>query len=156
MSEKSKASDVVGSLVFCTIGFVAMFMAIKLDLGRITAPGPGFFPFLGTLLLTSVSILLLIAALRGRSSGSSRFAGVWTRPAVMFVGTLVYVAVINYTGFMVATFFLSLLVLRVLGKRNWWSDLAVSLFLAVGAYVLFSTLLEVPLPKGLLVRLVLG
>jgi putative tricarboxylic transport membrane protein len=156
MWEVSKKSDVVGSVIFCAIGLAAMFMAINLDLGKITAPGPGFFPFLGAVLLTSVSILLLVAALSGRSTGSSAFADVWKRPAVMFVGSLVYVAIMNFTGFTVATFFLAMLVLRVLEKRNWWLDVAVSLVLAVGAHGLFSTLLEVPLPKGMLVRLLLG
>jgi len=156
MVEKSKKIDVLGSLIFCGIGFFAMFLALRLGLGMPTEPGPGFFPFLGALLLTTISIILFFMALYGLSTGSSPFAGVWIRPAVMFLGSIVYVSIINFTGFMIATFFLTMVTLRVLGSKQWWSDVAVCLFLSVGAYFLFARLMDVPLPKGIIIHYLIG
>jgi len=153
MARKITKSVVWTSSIFCGVGIFAMVMAIELGVGKIREPGPGFFPFIATLFLTGFSATLLIMALLGRTAGVEPFAGVWKRPAVMFVGLLTYAAVINSIGFMIASAFLAILALRILGRNQWWSDVMVGLFLSVGSYFLFSRLLEVPLPKGILIPL---
>jgi len=148
MWQTSKKSDVVGSVIFSLVGIWAMSVSVELDLGHPTEPGPGLFPFLAAFLLTIISITLMVMALKGRTSGSKPFARLWTRPATTFAGTMIYIIVIDYIGFIISTFFLAILVLRVLGKRRWWLDVIISLALSIGGFYLSDRLLEVPLPMG--------
>jgi len=68
----------------------------------------------------------------------------------MFAASAVYVPALDIIGYVVATTLLSVAVLRVLGGKKWWLDVALSLALSLGSYLLFANLLEVPLPKGIL------
>ena len=66
---------------------------------------------------------------------------------------VIYVAILEEIGFVLATVMLSAMVLRILDTKSWWVLVAASLVLSVGSYVLFDRLLGVTLPGGVLTRL---
>ena len=43
--------DILGSIIFIIFATVIIFLSIRLGLGEVNDPGPGFFPILSTLSL---------------------------------------------------------------------------------------------------------
>ncbi len=147
MWDRGKKIDVIGSLLFICAGVWVSVVAVRLHLGSPTEPGPGFFPFLGGASLTVISLFLLLESLWGRSTGAESFGGI-RRPLTMYAGCVAYVAVINIAGFVIATTALSVIVLRMLGRKKWWMDAGTGLVFSLGSYFLFAKILDVPLPAG--------
>jgi putative tricarboxylic transport membrane protein len=146
-----KLGDLFASLFFIALGIGVTVGAIRLGLGKIVEPEPGFFPFLSGVALTVLSLILFIQALVGRCAVIRASGRLW-RPAAIVMGLIVYVLIFDIAGYIVATILLSVVVLRVLEPRTKWIFAVVSLVLAVGSYLLFDRLLGVLLPRGILER----
>jgi putative tricarboxylic transport membrane protein len=140
--------DVLASLFFGFIGVGVIVGAIKLRIGTATEPQPGFFPFLGGIALILLCIILLFQAWRGRTAAHP--FGELKRPAILILGLVFYVAVMDFLGYVIATVILSALVLFIMDTERWWVLVGVSLFLSLGTFYLFDRLLAMPLPEGLL------
>jgi hypothetical protein len=119
-----KTGDILGSLILIFAGIMVIIGSIGLRLGTPTEPQPGFLPFVSAIILIILSLILLIQAFHGSSTG--------------------------FQTVVIATIILSAVILRVLDTRTWWKVAAVSLALSIGSYVLFDGLLGVTLPHGIL------
>ena len=139
-------------MILVLIGAGVIVGALKLRLGSATEPEPGFFPFVGGVLLLVLSSILLVQAFRGQGLANKAF-GELRRPIILIVAMVIYVAILEEIGFVLATVMLSAMVLRILDTKSWWVLVAASLVLSVGSYVLFDRLLGVTLPGGVLTRL---
>lgn len=141
--------DIIASIVLLFVGIGATIGAIRLRVGTPTEPQPGFFPFLGGVILIGLSGVLLFQAWRRRSIGFQDFGKLWG-PAAVVLGLVVYVATLEFLGYLIATTILAVMVLRVLGTKSLWVLIATSLILVIGSYVIFNRLLDVPLSSGIL------
>ena len=147
-----KLGDVLAGLLLVLIGAGVIIGALKLHVGSATEPQPGFFPFVGGVLLILLSSVLLMKGFRGTSIGTKAF-GELRRPIILIVGMVVYVIIFDWVGYVIATIILSAIVLRILETKSWWVLTVVSLVLSVGSYILFDRLLGVTLPPGILSKL---
>jgi putative tricarboxylic transport membrane protein len=143
-----KPGEIVVGLCFAVIGIVFVIGAFKLTVGAPTEPKPGFFPFIDGVILIALSILFLIQAWRGRAGGSSGFGNL-KGLAIVIITLVLYVATLESLGYVITTAVLSGVVLYVLETKPRVLVL-VSLGLAIVSYLLFSRLLGVTLPPGLL------
>jgi putative tricarboxylic transport membrane protein len=146
-----KSGDLIGGVVLLFVSAWAIVGGIKLHLGKISEPQPGFFPFWGGIILAILSAVLLFQARAGRSKGVQAFGAIW-RPLIMIMGLIAYVALLDSLGYLFATIILSIVLLRVLGTKRVWSLALTALIMALGSYVLFNRLLNVTLPAGVLSR----
>ena len=146
-----KLGDVIGGLVLLCISAWAIIGGVKLHLGKVSEPQPGFFPFWGGVVLAVLSGILLFQAWSGRSKGAEAFGAIW-RPMIMIIGLIAYVLLLNTLGYLIATLVLSTLLLRVLGTKRVWVLALAGLCIAFGSYILFDRLLNVTLPTGILAR----
>ncbi|HEX2172532.1 MAG TPA: tripartite tricarboxylate transporter TctB family protein, partial [Dehalococcoidia bacterium] len=144
-----RSSDRVAGGLFLLLGLGAVAGAIRLQIGTPSEPQPGFFPFLGGLGLTILSVLLIVQDMRGRSSGGEPFVEV-RRPLLAAIGLVAFVAVLDPLGYVLATAALSAVLLMVLGVKWRWSSALTIVLLAAGSYLLFDRVLDVPLPEGVL------
>jgi putative tricarboxylic transport membrane protein len=144
-------SDVIGDLILLFISVWAILGGIKLHLGNISEPQPGFFPFWGGVALAVLCGIHLFQAWSGRTQRAETFGAVW-RPLTMMMGLVLYVTFLNSLGYLLATIILSVVLLRVLGTRRVWSLALAALIMALGSYILFDRLLNVTLPAGILSR----
>jgi hypothetical protein len=64
---------------------------------------------------------------------------------------LLYIVLINITGYLVATGVFFLLDMRVSGVKSWRTDVIVTLFLTAIFYSLFVKVCELPFPRGIFV-----
>jgi putative tricarboxylic transport membrane protein len=144
-----KTSDVWASLILIFIGVMVVFSSIKLHLGTPREPQPGFFPFVSALILITLSVLLLVHAFRGHSTGFRAFGDLW-RPVALIIDLFFYSIFLDFLGYVIATIVLSVVILLVLDTKTWWKLAVVSLALSIGSYLLFDRLLGVTLPHGIL------
>lgn len=152
MEPKKKMGDVVSGVLFICLGIGASLEAVRLRLGTVTQPEPGFFPFLSGLFLAVLAGILVIEALRGRSTGTKSFR-IWGPHTALVLMLGVYVAIFQTVGYVLATIPLGMVVLYVLGSRKFWILLGASLTSALITYVLFDKILGVPLHNGILEKL---
>ena len=146
-----KSAVIVVGVCFLGIGIGFTIGAIHLQIGRPTEPQPGFFPFLDGVTLIILSALFLFQALGGRT-GETHALGKLRGPAIVVLGLILYVASLDTLGYIIATAFLSAVMLWVLETRLRLL-VGVSLLLSIGSYTLFSRLLGIPLPGGLMAKI---
>jgi putative tricarboxylic transport membrane protein len=135
-------------MICLLLGLGVCVEASRLGFGSVRAPQPGFFPWLGGLLLIGLSGSLLARAVRGASA--ARRQGNWRHPALLVAVLAAYVPLLEPVGYPLTTAALCVVVLRILKTRRWSVTLGVSLVLALGTYLLFRRGLGVELPPGVL------
>lgn len=141
--------DLIGSILFALAGIGIVAESLRLKVGKLTDPQPGFFPFVSGVVLIVLSLVLL-AYRWSTPSNEVRSPGNFRGPAILIVGMAVYVGILDSAGYVLSTVFIGTLILRVLGIRSWRVLGGVGIGLSIGTYLLFSRLLGIELPPGIL------
>lgn len=144
--------DVIGGGILCTLGIGAAIGSIALRVGSPTEPQPGFFPFVGSILLLLFSVVIVLQGWLGAEQKRAPRGNVW-RPLPLVVVLVVLAPVMNLLGYVVCTFITSTFILTIMGVKSWRVTVITGLCLSVGTYLLFDKLLGVDLPVGFLSRL---
>lgn len=118
------------------------------------------FPRSLSLLLLGLSLILFVRGWRAVSKGKVEMEGakhrltIWTiakNPAfILFNALVLYILGIHYVGYLTSTAVFIGTTMFILGQRNPLSVIALTLFFTALLYYVFSRLLSVPLPVGLL------
>jgi putative tricarboxylic transport membrane protein len=144
--------DIIGGLILMHIGIGVVIGSIRLKVGTLLVPQPGFFPFLGGIVLIGLSIVLLAQSRFKRGTApqeeSPAVFGEWRRPLILVVSMSIYTAVLEMLGYVLPTAVLAAVILRVLGVTSWRVLTAASVGLSIGTYYLFGRLLGIELPAG--------
>ena len=144
-------SSILGGVFFFMVGVAAAIGAIQLNLGSPTEPQPGFFPFVGSVILVFLSIILILQGWKRDDTEPVVFGEV--RRLVLFLAVMAaFVAFLDRGGYVICTFIASGLILRILNIKSWRVLILTSLCLSIGTYILFDKLLGVDLPVGFLSR----
>jgi putative tricarboxylic transport membrane protein len=138
----------VGSIAPLLLGVACLFYSYSLSLGRITNPGPGLWPFVLSTVIVVVSLVLLFTERSGEDYES--FTGKTWLVAAGALSTGVFIYLFQWFGFIVPAFLTLVFWLRFLGEESWVLTLSVATLVTVGFYVLFATLLGIPLPESVL------
>jgi len=149
MQGKENRMDRIAGTVVLFIGLMIVWQAARLRIGTFTVPGPGLFPLLtGCVVIFLASYLLLFPSGGGDISG---FAWVkLKRVAPVYASLVAYFVVLEWVGFVIASFGLILYLSIVIGKQ-WIGWALVRAIIMTGlSYVLFELLLKTQLPKGFL------
>lgn len=144
-------SDVIGGLFLFLVSLGAMIGGVRLRVGTPTDPQPGFFPFVGGLVVMIFSAIILIQGWLGRTKRKTAF-GELGRPALLLGVLVLLVGILDRVGYVIGTLVASGLILRILGVKSWRVLIITSLSLSIGTYILFDKLLGVELPVGFLAR----
>jgi putative tricarboxylic transport membrane protein len=141
--------DVIASVLLIMIGIAVIVWSIRLQVGTLLRPMSGFFPFLVGFGIIALSLILLFQGWRGQSKAPKAY-GNWQRPLIMVASLAVYSAVLDPLGYIPSTFFIAAVTLRILGVMSWKVIGLSSLVLSFSVYFLFTRLLGVELPAGVL------
>ena len=135
--------------------FAVVFFLKSLDYAYRGAfgPGPGFFPSWLSGILIVFSIVLIAQQFAGTGSrreakakASSGNAAYYKEIVYVLAGMVVYIAVLPFLGFIVASaLFLAALFLRGV---KWYVNIIVSIGVSTGLFLIFDTLLGVALPTN--------
>jgi putative tricarboxylic transport membrane protein len=134
------------SLYLCVASF-------QLGIGTGNRPGPGFFPFYAALLVGVIALFRLLKMLQEAPVTAAPTIG--TPPEskkVIWVlaGMLAYVFLLQPLGFVICTFLLVTLFLKVVAAQRWLTTLCFALTVALVAHLFFNVLLNAQLPRGIL------
>ncbi len=141
----------INALAFFFLAVFAAVKAVGIGFGTFKSPGAGFFPFWLAVLMAVVA-LVYYAAYRGADKAAQE-GKYWRlrRPAVAVAVMLLFTQAMEYLGFGTATFFLFVAWMRGVEKERWLKTGLVAVIGTVSVYVLFAVLLQLTLPRGLLI-----
>lgn len=138
------AYQVVAAVIGIVVGLGAAVLAFGYGLGSLREPGPGLWPFVTSVVIVVMSVLLLAVG-RGLTDAEK-----FTRASVLAgVGAVTFIAfgvLMPLTGFEIPALLLGVIWLRFLGGESWRSTISISVATTVVFYVLFLYGLRIPLP----------
>ena len=144
----------ITSFAFLILGVIYLAGAFNLPMGTADRPGAGFFPLIVGILLIALSLPLFLRALKKKTKGEDEEPfpqGKDLRRVVFVASALIFFAVFLKTlGYGVCSAILMGATLKVLGMRNWGKIALASLLTAAISYYIFATVLDAPLPRGIL------
>jgi putative tricarboxylic transport membrane protein len=134
-----------GTLV--VVGLIAVWQSLQFPLGSLQRPGPAYMPLLLALLLILFGVILV--AVR---SDSERFTAiVWDerRHAVAIFAACAFAAWgLERLGYRLTMAAVLLFLLLVLERQRVVVSVLLMVAVSWGSFLLFDTLLRVPLPRG--------
>lgn len=139
--------DLRSGFFFLGLSLFIIWESLRLELGTLMQPGPGFLSFCGGVILFVLSFVLIHRGWGLRESRKHH-----PRPVVILalVSLFVYSLVLKPLGFIVATFFLVGILFRLGESRPWWIILGMSVLIVFLMYFVFGILLHVHFPRSFL------
>jgi putative tricarboxylic transport membrane protein len=148
-----KKRDRASSLFWAAFGLVFAVSAWRQGLILRGVPGPGFLPFICGIALFFLSAIVFVRSLAAGDGpvpeGFFTGQGGLRKVVCTLAALLAYAVCLPYLGFLLTTFAFSLVTFRLGEQQKWLRVVALSLAIAIVAYLLFSAL-DVQLPLGIL------
>ena len=115
-------------------------------------PGSAFVPFWLGLVMAFLAVAFLIRSLKQKDPGAPWFPrGEGLRNMLVVLGaTIVFVALLRFTGMILGTALFLLALIPYLGAHRWWVAVSVALAAALFNWLVFVYWLRVPFPEGVL------
>lgn len=144
-------ADVLSGIFLLAVGMGLGFRASQLGLGQVSDPGPGFTIFLAAAVLVVLSVVLVGSSLwlPKNEVGGGPDAIRWGKIGLILVSLIVYGLVLRKLGFVLSTFLLVLIFLRLIERKTWFAALLSGVAMSLGTYVVFDWLLQARLPRGI-------
>ncbi len=150
-----KSYDLVGGLIWLLLGISLCIGSIKLGLGELHNPGPGFMPFLSAAILGLWGAVLMFLSILKKLDGGEKSNGrrIWVKENwKSFFFTLSalfgYGLLLEILGFLITTFAFLFFLFKLTEPKSWKIPLAVSGITTILSYLLFSVWLQGAFPKG--------
>ena len=128
--------------------------AYRLGLGDLYSPGPGFMIFGAAALLGLLAIHLSVRCLVARQKSKEHIwkGKQWGRPLSIFVALLLYIILFKPLGYLLATFFLLVVLFRTprAGKAKWLVIVGGAALTSFITYLVFCRGLALQFPKGVI------
>ena len=134
-----------GALV--VIGLVTLWESRRYPLGSLHRPGPSYMPVVLALLLIAFGLALAVMGARSGRMGDVKWHE-W-RHAVAIFGACAFAAWgLDRLGYRITVAAVMLFLLGALERTGVVITVVVTVVVAWGSFLLFDTLLRVPLPRG--------
>ncbi len=148
-------NDFYSSLVWLLVGLGFLGGGLKMGVGPMNTPGPGFFPVVIGATFSLLSLVLFLTALSRKIQPAeigrfwkSRHS--WKKVIPSLLSLVFYLMALNYLGYLVTTMLFIFYLLKYVGKSKWVFSISIALLLTVASYAVFRIALRVPLPRGVL------
>lgn len=133
-----------------------LHMTLDLPMGEMDQPGAGVFPLLvtGILFIASVSALWEGWHHRINSEALDLPTGTDRTRLLKLVGLLlVYFLAIPWAGFTLSSIVFCMLLIRLLSELTWQRCTIYAIAMTFVVYLIFISILKVPMPAGILIEL---
>ncbi len=146
-----KRNDIIAGSIFIALGIFIFTQTWNYPSPEKGHPGPDLFPNILALLFIGFGLALIIKARKLISAGNEIVLGPRRISNALFVLAIVvvYVGVVNFVGFLITSAILLFLLMKKLGVTLLKSAIA-SIMITLFINLLFSKILRVPLPYGIL------
>lgn len=144
--------DRLSGLFFILFSIAMCALSLRLPRGTLGTPGPIVFPLLLSLSLLAFSLFLFV---RSKPSLLSSYFDIFPKAEVLKViyvlGTFfLSILIFELMGFVISIFVLLALLFRGIGAKTILQSFVYGLIISLAAYFCFQSLLNMPLPKGIL------
>jgi hypothetical protein len=144
--------DLWGCAVWLILSAFVFTASLRLGVGELRSPGPGFIPFWASIGLAFFACILLGFTLTQKTQAicrknSMKISGRGNH-LIMIVALTLYCPALQKFGYLLTTFGL-MMVLFGLGKMKPWAMITGSLVTSLSSYGLFAYFLGTPLPRGI-------
>lgn len=143
--------DRLTGFVFLILSLGICLESVRLSLGVLHRPGPGFISFIAGV---AMGVLSLVIIIRNISKGGKRT--LWPPEAnKKGVGTIIglllgYALLLDLLGFLATTILFFLFTSRFVAHLSWRSSAVLAISSSVAAYLIFQVWLKTQLPTGIL------
>jgi len=150
-----KRREVVTLIIWLAFSIFICIESWRLDIGTIRVPGPGFFPFVASLII-GIFVLAQLFIWKGRRQTSIGYIAPFfqakrLRELIYMVWILFcFPLLLSQLGFFLCTLLFIGLSLKMIEPQKWKVVLGISFVVAILTYLLFEVLLNIQLPKGML------
>jgi putative tricarboxylic transport membrane protein len=150
-----RVGELVGGLLLAAFGVYAAVVAWGYDIGRLSEPGAGFFPFFSAVLMVGCALYVAFRSVSLRTAnGDGDKAPTAAAPNVKLVIAIVvltaYAGALPLVGFVITTF-LAMFALAALDDETSWASAAViAAVSAVLFWLIFVVALDVSFPPPLI------
>jgi putative tricarboxylic transport membrane protein len=151
-----KRYDQIGTLFWFIFALVICIESIKLPLGSLYDPGPGFFPLGSGIILGLLSGIAYLQSFLRKSQEVRNFfhsKGKWKNLILVLVALFGYAISLEILGFLISTFILLIFLFRGMRgaeRQRWILTISGSALASLISYAIFELWLKARLPHGIL------
>ncbi len=147
-------ADRLSSVFWLLLGLIAIYGSVKVGLGGAREPGSGFLPFLASLSISFIALIILLQTFLKTAKSHRTFSSLWhglrwKRALAVCIITVGYTLIFEKLGFAISTFFFLMTLLKGMESIPWGKALFISVLSTSLCYLLLSFSLESSLPKGI-------
>lgn len=145
-----------GSLFACLF---YLYNSLQIPVGRLSYPGPGFFPIILGVVGAIISMVLVVNSFskqkkvgknQKNASKGEEMEGSFGRILGCIIGLGFFAVTFEAIGSLAGIFIIVLVLSKICGLRGWLSPLLLGLGSSLFIYVVFALWFKIPLPAGLL------
>ena len=125
----------------------------RLKLGAINQSGPGFFPFSAGLVMLILSLAALFQSIRGMEKEEKTLRQEpfrWWNIVIILIAITAYAFSLEKIGFLINTFLLICLLLKVVEPQTWKTAIIGGLITTIAANLIFNVIFRTQIPSGIL------
>jgi putative tricarboxylic transport membrane protein len=150
-----KKYDIVGGLIWLILGIALCIESIRLSLGHLHRPGPGFVSFLSGAFLGLFGLVLLLSNLKGLRK-EERLTDIkigvkknWKNFIFTLLLMIGYFLLLETLGFLLTSFLFLFFSFKLTKPKKWLGSLILAVSAIIVSYIIFIFLLKCPFPKGI-------
>jgi putative tricarboxylic transport membrane protein len=145
--------DIASTLFLMALGLYVIISGVRLGFGEWQDPGPGFIAVLSGCVLFFLSALWLMMTMAKKwgLEPTKRFfaeSDSYKRVLLTLVSLVVFAALLNLIGFMIATLALLIFLFRAIDPQRWRLAIPLALGITIVCVIVFQIWLQVQLPEG--------
>ncbi|MEW6262503.1 MAG: tripartite tricarboxylate transporter TctB family protein [Thermodesulfobacteriota bacterium] len=148
LATTQKRGEIGVALALLGVAAFLILSSVKMPLGDISLPGPGFMPLALGILIAGTAFGLLFTSLKPRK-GDPVIVRLGSRQIMVALAGLIWVALLfERLGFFICQGVFLLVLSREFSRRNWIAPLLFAVLGVLAAWWFFVRTLGVTLPRG--------
>jgi hypothetical protein len=128
--------------------------SIALKLGAFNEPGPGFLPFVSSLIMGILSLSYLVSGVlqvRTKKESDLNFGMHWRKAVFLVAFSFIYVSILwEKLGYLISSTIWLIVVFKMGGIQSWRKNVVLTIIIVIASYVLLEKVGNCFLPKGIL------
>ncbi len=145
--------EIFSAIIFIIFAAVMTFESIKLGLGTIHDPGPGFLPIFSTLVIGMLSSIHLVSQVRKNKTHKKlefKLGTHWAKAFYSIALSFLYVLFLwDKLGYIIGSTLWLVIIFRIGGVRSWKKNLIFTGITVMTSYLMLEKVAMCSLPKGI-------
>lgn len=148
-----KKANFVVSGIFAAFALAIIIIAKGYPPSNHGVPGPGMFPIIIAVLILVSALVLFIKTLKMPVTSDTEIdlkSRSILNVYISMGGLILYTALLPTIGFVTSTSVMLSLYIKWFSHRPWWKTILIAVLFTLGIYLLFGTVLNVPMRFGII------